>query len=241
LLVTIRGLGRRQKNEKDVTIARICFALYHEPHISETLWKRTKIHKNAMLLSLNELVENGIVIKHHPSFSTPYHLKSDFFRHNYYLLNWSKRESKDIIFRAFDAEESQSLLAFRLNSVSDSSDVIGKVNPIPFHKSSIRRAIKERIINLDIEEKTITREILQKYTYQNRLNMDSQVIQKRDKILASLILACAQYYVEYLMLYDDRPWSYDFLISLLSVPLRLYNPPFRPYVKVYKIMQRLGF
>jgi hypothetical protein len=54
-----------------------------------------------------------------------------------------------------------SLLAFRFNSVSDSSDGIGRVNPIPFHKSSIRRVIKEKIINLDIEEKTITRGILQ--------------------------------------------------------------------------------
>lgn len=235
MLVRLRGLGIRQKKEKDVTIGRICLALYQEPHISETLWKRTRIHKNAMVLRLNELVENGIVIKRHP-----HHIRSDLFRHNYYLLNWSKRESKDIISRAFDAEDSLSQLAFWFNSL-DNSVGVGKVEPIPFNRSRVRSEIEKRIINLDIEEKSIMSEIVQKYTYQNRLNMDSQVIQKRDKTLTSLILACAQYYMEYLILYGDRPWAYDFLISLLSVPLRLYNPPFRPYVKVYEIMQRLGF
>jgi hypothetical protein len=237
-----RGLGQRQKREKDNTIGRICIALYQEPSTLERLWKRTEIHKTTLVLRLNELVDLGIVKKTRPVFLTHYPFKGGFFRHNFYLLNCSKKESKEIISRALTGiplADYLSQAAFRLNSVHEEG--IGRVEPISFNRSLIRENIEKRVFKLDVEEKNMTQEILLTYSRQNQWDRSSQVVQKRDKILATLILACTQYYIEFLLLDPDKPWSHDFLISLLSEPLKLYDPPFRPYARVYEIMQLLGF
>jgi hypothetical protein len=179
---------------------------------------------------------------HVPAF---FSVRGKFFKHDFYLLNWNKKESRDIISHIFDGSslvDSNSLMAYRINSIQNGSNNIDKVEPIPLHPSHAARDLEKRIIDLDVEEKRIIREILQSYTNQNKwAKQGSQLVERRNKILATLILACAKYYGEYLLLERDRPWSYDFLVSLLREPLRLFDPPLRPYAKVYEIMQLLGF
>jgi hypothetical protein len=157
-------------------------------------------------------------------------------------LNWNKKESRDIVSHAFDsisAAHDRSLIPYRINTIQNGSGGIDKIEPISFH-GNYTRDLEKRIISLDIEERWIVREIIQSYN-RSQCADRSLLFEKRDKILATLILACAQYFVEDLLLYPDRPWSHDFLISLLRRPLRLFDPPLRPYVKIYEIMQLLGF
>lgn len=239
LIELARGLGERQKREKEATIRRICFALYHEPYTSEMLWKKTNIHKNTLVLRLNELVNSGVVKKRYPR-SIFY--EGRFFKHNFYLLNLAESESKDIISHVFDelsTVDKSYLIPYRINSIN-CSDCIGKTDPNVL--SYTRRDLEKKIIDLDTQEKSIMLELIRIFADQNQKCDNCRLlIEKRDKILATLILACAQYYVEYLLLNQEQRWSYDFLISLLLKPLRLFDPPMRPYAKVFKIMQSLGF
>jgi len=240
-------MGERQKNEKENTINRICLALYQEPDTSEGLWRRTKIHKNTFLLRLKGLINNGLVKEHAP---VTFSVRGKFFKHKFYLLEWNKTESKDIISRIFDGAslvDSNSLIAYKINSIHSSLNGIGKVELIPLHPSYTRWDLEKKIIDLDIQEKTISHEILQSYAnrYEWAKHSD-QLIKKRNITLATLLLACAKYY-DYLV-EPNQPWAYDFLISLMfdplrsfDPPLRLFDPPLRPYVKVYEILQLLGF
>jgi hypothetical protein len=240
LIELARGLGERQKREKEATNRRICFALYHEPYTSEMLWKKTNIHKNALVLRLNELVNSGVVKKRYPRFVV---YEGRFFKHNFYLLNLAESESKDIISHVFDeisTVDKSYLIPYRINSIN-CSDCIGKIDSIVMSQDYTRRDLEKKIIGLDIEEKSIMLELIRIFADRNQKCDNCRLIEKRDKILATLILACAQYYVKYLLLKQEQTWSYDFLISLLLKPLRLFDPPMRPYAKVFKIMQSLGF
>jgi hypothetical protein len=96
-----RGLGERQRKESIFTKQRIVGQLYTQPYTYQHLWRATKIHKNAFTSRLDELVKDNIVIKHHYTFPN---YRGKYTGRNFYLLNWAKKQSKEIVSFIFDKE-----------------------------------------------------------------------------------------------------------------------------------------
>lgn len=82
-----RGLGEMQKNERMLTNYKIIAALYVQPYTYQQLRIVTKIHRNTLRQRLNQLVNDGIIINQH----------YNILNRNFYLLNWAKKQSREIV------------------------------------------------------------------------------------------------------------------------------------------------
>src|ERR671932_138183 len=88
-----RGLGERQRKDKLLTTSKIASYLAIRPYTYQALQRESKIHRRRLRDGLDDLVMRKLVIRH--KFSR----KDPNLEHNaiYYLLNWSKTESKHLV------------------------------------------------------------------------------------------------------------------------------------------------
>lgn len=97
----VRGLGLKQKEKRRVTEAKIVSFLSVSPFTYEQLRNISKIHRNILKLRLDQLSNNGIIMKHRYSipfkfeyygymYRYPIKYRPPLFNHIYYLLNLSK-------------------------------------------------------------------------------------------------------------------------------------------------------
>ncbi|HJT47619.1 MAG TPA: hypothetical protein VJ729_05500 [Nitrososphaeraceae archaeon] len=88
-----RGLGERQRKDKLLTTSKIASYLAIRPYTYQDLQRESKIHRQRLRHGLDELLMRKLVIRHKFSRKDP-NLERNAI---YYLLNWSKTESKQLV------------------------------------------------------------------------------------------------------------------------------------------------
>lgn len=249
-----RGLGERQKKESISTKHRIIGHLYTQPYTYQQLWKATKIHKNAFTSRLDELVKDNTVIKHRYTF--PDH-RGKYTGHNFYLLNWAKKQSKEIASLIFDKELTRDnpISVMKKNCFLEQSYKINSIQVEPSKKEYAiveigedrslrpryiydisRHEFEEKIRELCMREQDIMFHITNAELHVEEIN---KLVEKRDSILESIILLCTFFCVKnYLVRDDDTLSPYDMLVFFTTISLFNY---WCPYVKFFEIMQRIGY
>jgi DNA-binding Lrp family transcriptional regulator len=122
-----RGLGEMQKNERMLTNYKIIAALYIQPYTYQQLWIETKIHRNTLRQRLDQLVKDGIIIKQHYNFPN----------RDFYLLNWAKKQSREIIGCVFGNKHLKGSISFILDPSISTTRTSYEINSI--HVKSNRK------------------------------------------------------------------------------------------------------
>jgi hypothetical protein len=230
----MRGLGERQKKESAYTRYRIINALYAEPFTYEQLQRQTKIHTNTLTHRLHELLNERIIMKHKYSF--PHRKYND---HNFYLLRWAKKESRDIISFIFENyRANDSVSPYDINSLQIDSH-IEKIQSIEYHWISDKEFIK-RVTELSLKERKVVIQLFKHYRTQNQLNEErNKLVEARDKILETLIIECTKFCANrYLSLSVSSISAFDMLIFFKIISLYY---AWLPYVKIWEVMRCIGW
>jgi len=105
----VRGLGEKQKTQRNLTDSKIVSFLTVTPFTYDKLWKVSRIQRNTLRDRLDFLVAQGIVIKHKYSIPNNFHYQGcsmyrypdldmlPIYNRTYYLLNCSKPKSKQLV------------------------------------------------------------------------------------------------------------------------------------------------
>lgn len=94
MMAMTRGLGERQRKDRLLTTSKIASYLAVRPFTYQELQKESKIQRKRLRDGLDELITHKTVIKHRFSISNDPNLEHNSI---YYLLNWSKTESKQLV------------------------------------------------------------------------------------------------------------------------------------------------
>ena len=94
MMAMTRGLGERQRKDRLLTTSKIASYLAVRPFTYQELQKESKIQRKRLRDGLDELITHKTVIKHRFYISNDPNLEHNSI---YYLLNWSKTESKQLV------------------------------------------------------------------------------------------------------------------------------------------------
>jgi hypothetical protein len=257
-----RGLGEKQKNERIVTNYRIIEALYVKPYTYQQLWRATKIQRNTLKLRLDQLVnDDKIVLKHHYAFPN---YRGKYTSRDFYLLNWAKRQSREMADRVFGSQmldgpvrvmdpssAPKPITSYEINSTHVEPSkrqyvnvIVGQDNMIRVSNNSFscflsNQGFLGRIRELCRNERDVFKQIRNciDTTWPAESKTRHELIDERDSILETLVLLCTRFCVQK---YGHIP---DFCFRDLLVffaTIRLYDY-WRPYLKFWKIMERVGY
>jgi hypothetical protein len=249
----MRGLGELQKKQIAFTNYKIIGALYIQPHTYQQLHKATRIHKNTLKKRLDGLINENIIIKHHylPN------LTGGYANHKFYLLNWAKKESKEITSFLFEKQlttHSDSLINrdiyasyYHINSiqtgiVKNKYSTVRKDVHISSNKYFSSEDSIKKIKELSRIERKIFLEISSRIYNNRRIKLKTKHIlplfEKRNGILESLVMSCMYVGIDILHRHKPNLSPYDLLVFFKRLPL---FTNWRPYTIIWEIMVRMGY
>jgi hypothetical protein len=141
-----RGLGERQRRDRLLTTSKIASYLAVRPFTYQELQRESKIQRKRLRDGLDELVLRKLVMRHKFSMRNDPNLEHNSI---YYLLNWSKDESKQLVHYYYDNIPS----AINKDSMSNNHDQKPIYNEQNWHILLDRfKALGEHISEMSEEE-----------------------------------------------------------------------------------------
>jgi hypothetical protein len=172
-------------------------------------------------------------------------------------LNWAKKQSKEQVSFIFDKEFTRDapISVIKKNYFLGQSYKINSIQVEPSKREyaivEIRedRSLRPRYIydisRHEFEEKIrelcMREQRMMSYITNAELHVEerNKLIEKRDSVLESIILLCTFFCIkEYLVTDRDTLSPCDMLVFFTTISLFNY---WRPYVKFFEIMQRIGY
>ncbi len=261
-------MGERQRNDRMFTNYKIIGALYVQPYTYQQLWRATKIHRNTLKQRLDQLVKDNIIIKHHHAFR--YRVRR-YTGHDFYLLNWAKKQSREIVSsifdnplvsesnlkawcqyhktRAYTINSNTSRLSYEINSIRvepckrEYTIVVADTIRIPNVDPLSGRELLEKTLELCRKEEHIFEQIRLCIGMGKSVEERNRLIEERDSIIESLVLLCTRYWVSLLLkrYYSRLSLSLSYLDMLVFFAKRALFSYWLPYVKFWEIMERVGY